>query len=241
MYIAEACGNTFAVMFDDRGQAQERLQDWRQSETWTFDSALVLHSTTGASVAMSIHERDGSVSAMCGNGLRALGAILDDLGLPRSVRVDSGVLHVERSRNGAYQTPIRPAVPGGILRPSIGPEGGYTLYEVEGEPHAVAVVDQADHVPLARWARHVVPLANCTILSRVSHNTIRARTFERGVNRETPSCGTGACAAATAAVRELGFTARRIQVSMTHFVLTVNLTPDAMVLEGSVNIFGRKS
>jgi diaminopimelate epimerase len=72
----------------------------------------------------------------------------------------------------------------------------FHLYDACGEPHAVVFVDSIQGIPLETWGSATVPRANCTVVARISDRHVFARTFERGVNRETFSCGTGATAAA---------------------------------------------
>ena len=76
-----------------------------------------------------------------------------------------------------------------------------------GVPHAVAFVDDVDAVDLEAVAppvRHadVFPRgANVTLASRDGDRRFRQRSFERGVEGETRSCGTGAVAIVAAAER----------------------------------------
>jgi diaminopimelate epimerase len=92
------------------------------------------------------------------------------------------------------------------------PVAGLTVTAVNtGVPHAVALVEDVDDVDLAAVAppvRHadVFPEgANVTLAARVAGEgdepAYRQRTFERGVEGETRSCGTGAVAVAAVAAR----------------------------------------
>jgi len=76
-----------------------------------------------------------------------------------------------------------------------------------GNPHAVQFVDDVDRAPVTdegarlgaspRFARGV----NVGYAQVVSPHELRLRVFERGAG-ETLACGTGACAAALAAIRQ---------------------------------------
>ena len=92
------------------------------------------------------------------------------------------------------------------------PIEGLTVTAVNTDvPHAVAFVDDVSTVDLAAVAPAVrradaFPCgANVTIASSHSDEAFDQRTYERGVEGETRSCGTGAVAVAAVA-RELGHT-----------------------------------
>ena len=92
------------------------------------------------------------------------------------------------------------------------PIEGLTVTAVNTDvPHAVAFVDDVSTVDLAAVAPAVrradaFPCgANVTIASSHSDGAFDQRTYERGVEGETRSCGTGAVAV-TAVARELGHT-----------------------------------
>lgn len=90
---------------------------------------------------------------------------------------------------------------------------------VVGVPHVVAVapdVDRFEHFDTwGRRIRHLPGLApqgaNVNLIHRVSRDTIRMRTWERGVEAETLACGTGAVASAIVAVSR-GMVSRPVTV-----------------------------
>ena len=80
---------------------------------------------------------------------------------------------------------------------------GYEVFAVNtGVPHAVIFTDDPDSFPLAEIGpliRHHASFpegANVNIVVREGEDLLSIRTFERGVEDETLSCGTGATAAA---------------------------------------------
>jgi diaminopimelate epimerase len=109
-----------------------------------------------------------------------------------------------------------------------------------GVPHAVAMVDDVDAVDLEEVApsvRHadIFPRgANVTLAARTDEG-YRQRTFERGVEGETDSCGTGAVAVGAVAHRlghvEAGET---VQVSPPGGDLDVTITDHTATLRGPV-------
>jgi diaminopimelate epimerase len=199
LFWANACRNHFLIVL---GAPQEVAaayeQVLRRAASWSFDSVLGVSPVGGGVVRMRVLESDGSESAMCGNGARAVGRLLDQLGLPMRVLVQDGsVLEMSRTADGLYSVAMGRVVRRGdffAAPPSGWPR--FHLYTAAGEPHAVVYVPSIQDIPLDAWGRATVPQANCTVVARTSDKHVTARTFERGVNRETFACGTGATAAA---------------------------------------------
>ncbi len=94
-----------------------------------------------------------------------------------------------------------------------------------GNPHAVQLVADIDHAPVAslgpaveghaRFERHV----NAGFMQVVDRSHIRLRVHERGAG-ETLACGTGACAAVVAGIR-LGLLDARVDVDARGGRLTI--------------------
>jgi len=76
-------------------------------------------------------------------------------------------------------------------------------YGHAGTEHLVAVVDDVEAVPVREWGRRLredprlAPAgANVNFVALNDGPAVRLRTYEKGVEDETPSCGTGVLAAA---------------------------------------------
>jgi diaminopimelate epimerase len=178
------------------------------------DGLLVLlraAANSGADVAMRIFNADGSEAEMCGNGIRCIarylvrdeqqprrlavqtpaGIVRTELtGVPGMVRVDMGVPMLARPLEGSFEFDGRT----------------FTYARISmGNPHAVIFVDDAlDAYQLealaAAASRACSDAAGINVeLARVTDGRIEMRIHERGVG-ETWACGTGACAAAAAAI-----------------------------------------
>lgn len=236
-WMGEACGNTFLALFCWSGQSKEMvlyLNNLRRYGRWNFDSVLVLSPSQSGHVRMRVLERDGTESHMCGNGLRVVGCVLDELGLPRVVTMQDGVIPIERTGQNAYAAPVKVKRLGAKLLPANEPV--FTFYLVSGEPHAVAVVPDLNCVALKSWGVKFTPYANCTIVSRKGKNRLLARTFERGVNNITESCGTGACAAAHAVNDLFEAQGQCYEVLMHDHVLRVSVGTEMTLLEGQAQV-----
>jgi diaminopimelate epimerase len=181
-------------------------------------------------VVMTLVQPDGSVAEMCGNGARVValwahertGAtefMIDTPAGTRRATVEDvgGDGDVSAEQTGARSVTIEMGVPAFEPRdvPAVGDDPlveetveGLTVTAVNtGVPHAVAFVDDVDAVDLAAVAppvRHADRFpqgTNVTVASPDGSGGYRQRTFERGVEGETRSCGTGAVAVAAAAKR----------------------------------------
>ncbi len=182
------------------------------------EGLLVLQPATaaGADLRMVFFNPDGSRAAMCGNGLRCavFAAHLAGLaaGPAMTVETDAGLLSAEllaldpatgRATVRARTSPPRDR------RPAVRPAGSAReFFSVDsGVPHAVAfvadlaAVDVAAEGAAVRHAPEFAPAGTNVDFARVlGPHALAIRTFERGVEAETAACGTGAIAAAVAAV-----------------------------------------
>jgi diaminopimelate epimerase len=201
-------------------------------------------------VVMTIVQPDGSTAAMCGNGARCAAewamertgsdvVMLDTLaGTRRAERVGEGEIAVEMG-DPSFDPAVVPLDRDDPLVEE--PLAGYEVTGVNtGVPHAVVFVDDVDAVDLAADAppiRHadVFPAgANVTFAEETSEG-YRQRTFERGVEAETASCGTGAVAIAVVARHLDRLAEEPVRVSPPGGDLSVGLPDDgAPVLHGPV-------
>jgi diaminopimelate epimerase len=115
-----------------------------------------------------------------------------------------------------------------------------------GVPHAVILVEAVDAIDVDAVApairRHATfpNGANVNFVEKTGTDSIRIRTFERGVEEETLSCGTGATAAAAVA-HKLGLAGDVVEVETRGGSLTIFLKhgakmqgPATMVFKGVI-------
>jgi diaminopimelate epimerase len=167
----------------------------------------------GARWFMDYRNADGSLAEMCGNGIRVFARFLVSAGLeqPGEIRIvtRAGVRSVDAPATGeitvdmgaARRLPDAKVVIAGAAYDAT----GWSL----GNPHLVAL-DVAELATVDLTAPPIVdpPDAfvegvNVELVERVGPAHVRMRVCERGVG-ETRSCGTGACAAAVAAMAAAG-------------------------------------
>ena len=194
----------------------------------------------GFEMRIEIFMPDGSESEMCGNGVRcAVRFGLDRETIPhadcvrvqskagkirtyphaldreiRSVTVDFGKPQLRREK-------IPAAGKGNFLleKMSVPGIGMMELSAVNtGVPHAVVIVPDIDSEDVAVKGRAIrnfttmFPRGVNVDFAQTHKNGVKIRTYERGVEAETLSCGTGAAASATIAFLANRLSARRIAV-----------------------------
>jgi len=157
---------------------------------------------------MDYRNSDGSLSEMCGNGVRVFARHLVESGLADAdaavpVATRAGLKLVTTNDDGTFTADLgQPKLLGLSEVEAAGRR--WTARHVDmGNPHAVAFVDDlAEAGPLLDAPTHdetVYPDGvNVEFLVRRGDRHIAMRVHERG-SGETRSCGTGACAAMVAA------------------------------------------
>lgn len=187
---------------------------------------LVLICPSGvADAKMRMFNADGSEGKMCGNAIRCVGKYLYDNGMTdkRDLTIEtlSGIKQLRLFTENGKVTSVRVDMGAAEFAPSRIPValegdavigrrvhvagGEHTITCVSmGNPHCV-VFEDPDTIDLEQ----VGPLfendplfperVNTEFVKAVGHNALKMRVWERG-SGETMACGTGACAAAAAAV-----------------------------------------
>lgn len=162
---------------------------------------------------MTILNADGSEAEMCGNGIRCLGAFLIDLGFstkPYTIETKERMLSISFTPESEVSVDMGAPTD---ERWDMEIDGQVLHYLNTGVPHAVLFVSDLDAAAVeeqgAYFRRHPTfqpKGANINFVEVVDSRSIRARTYERGVEGETLACGTGATACAIAAAKVKGLT-----------------------------------
>jgi diaminopimelate epimerase len=214
------------------------------------DGVIFLMRSEKSSLRMRIIQPDESEAEMCGNGIRCLAKFAFDAGYVKescTVETLAGEIGVEMKYTEDGFTATITMTPPMFDRKDIPATGsgnyletieGYQVHAVNtGVPHAVIVVDAVDAVDLETIApkiRHHASFekgANVNFVERTGENDIRIRTFERGVEGETLSCGTGATASAAVA-SNLGLVGPVVNVETRGGPLTIYLNDGGAKMEG---------
>lgn len=165
------------------------------------DGLLVLEKSKIADIKMRIFNPDGSEPKMCGNGARCVAALY-----PKSqVKIETKAGVVESKVNGENVKIKLTEVRGFKLNLPI--KVNKRILHVNfintGVPHTVIFVEGLDRIDVItlgrqiRYHRKFMPAGtNVDFVQIFNNNSIKMRTYERGVENETLACGTGAVAAA---------------------------------------------
>jgi diaminopimelate epimerase len=204
----------------------------------------VLDGGKKADLAMDLHNADGSVAEMSGNGIRCLAQAAVAQGLVKpptfTVRTPAGVRKVDY-RAGADADAAEASVDMGAA--SLGPDQPQQFVERRarqvdmGNPHLVLLGPDPVDVDVAELGTRLQGVhpggINVEFISvGPGANAITMRVWERGVG-ETQACGTGSAAAAAAA-RSWGLVGETVDVHNPGGTLQVELGSDGVRLSGPV-------
>ncbi len=212
-YKYEGTGNDF-VMIDDRDlkfpiedvALVAKLCDRRFGVG--ADGLILLQERAGMPY-MKYYNSDGQESSMCGNGGRCFGRFMHELGIIGEEAVFEAIdgLHEVKIDLSTQQVALKMI---DVTQISYLEEGVYELNT--GSPHYVQFksenVKELPIVDLAKAIRYNPNYResgiNVNFANLLGLKDISIRTYERGVEDETLSCGTGATAVALAAAKFVG-------------------------------------
>jgi diaminopimelate epimerase len=193
---------------------------------------------------MRMFNADGSEAEMCGNAIRCVARYAHDNGLvpgPRfSIETMRRAVAMEMLGDGRVCADMGAPMTldnGAELSAEARRPETLTIDGVDheftpvsmGNPHAVVFVDDLDFDVAAvgtRWEHHprFPQRTNTEFVVPLARDRLRMRVWERG-SGETLACGTGACAAAVAAV-VTGRTERRVTLHLRGGDLEIHWSPD---------------
>lgn len=171
------------------------------------DGLIILRPAADGRFRMRYYNSDGGEAAMCGNGARCAALFAYRRGIAQREMVfetGSGPVRAE-VRGGAVAIDIE-EVKGIRMHMRLEHEGAEVHFTVAGVPHAVIVVEDAraytddQYLEITRSVRNDPAFrpagTNVNIVTVRRSDLLTYRTYERGVERETLACGTGAVASA---------------------------------------------
>lgn len=191
------------------------------------DGLILIQPSQRADFEMAMYNADGSRGEMCGNGVRCVAKYVYDYGLTEKTRIcvdtlagikdldlelEQGKVSRVRVNMGApnlaaAEIPVTADTEQVINQPIEADGNTYTMTAVSmGNPHCVLFLEEdVRELDLSRtgpafenhcrFPRRI----NTEFVNVIDCHTLRMRVWERG-SGETLACGTGACAAAVAAV-----------------------------------------
>lgn len=162
------------------------------------DGLLLLESHPEYDFVMVYYNSDGNLSSMCGNGGRCIVHFASYLGIV----IDKATFIAP---DGAHTATIK----GNSIAlcmsdvQKVEQQDKYTFLDT-GSPHHVQMVSGVDTYPVVengkalRYSKYGETGANINFVEKLESNVFAVRTYERGVEAETYSCGTGVTAVAIA-------------------------------------------
>jgi len=203
-YKYQATGNDF-VIIDNRNNAlsltpEQVTKICHRRLGVGADGVILLEHHTSLNFNLTYYNSDGSQS-LCGNGSRAAVQFASYLGMVNG-----------KSRFNAFDGEhSAELLDSGIVRLKMNTvrditKSGDDYFLNTGSPHVVKFVDAIDDYPVVEEGRSIRNSAtykpagtNVNFAALKENNVMFVRTYERGVEDETLSCGTGVTAAALAA------------------------------------------
>jgi diaminopimelate epimerase len=223
----------------DYGRLARRWCD-RAGDVGADGLLVILPPSTDALATMRIFNADGSEAEMCGNGVRCVARYLWEEGGGAHFAVDTlaGRIELDVAEQGPDVSVRVELVPPRVQRPygegasidALGAEWRYAQISL-GNPHIVIFVDDPATIDLAALGGALATHprfpegTNVHVGAALDRRTIAVRHFERGVGI-TKACGTGAVAAAVAAIED-GRVASPVRVEVPGGALEVEWSPGA--------------
>jgi diaminopimelate epimerase len=173
------------------------------------DGLILVEPSARATFRMRYYNSDGSFGAFCGNGTRCAArfAFLNVIaGRKMTIETDAGIVSAEIAEGGQVTLALPPPMRFRPQRPlTVGTQTLHGSSILVGVPHYVLFLRED------LWSQNIAPLGSAIrshpelqpdgganvnfVVVRDSHS-IEVRTYERGVEAETLSCGSGVVASA---------------------------------------------
>jgi diaminopimelate epimerase len=205
-YKYQGTGNDFVIIdnrdgkFDSQNvQLVSFLCDRRMGIGADGLMLLEKHDSNGVDFTMRYYNSDGNEASMCGNGGRCIAAFAVHQNAVKNPdeflfeAVDG--MHVAKYKDGIVSLKM-------IEVADINKGNGYYFLDT-GSPHYVSHQNNIDNIDILkegskiRYSDTFKPGGtNVNFVEELNENHIKVRTYERGVENETYSCGTGVVASA---------------------------------------------
>ena len=242
----DGLGNTFSIVNNAEIQGLDFKQLARlvcASDHLDTDGLIILST---APLKMIFYNKDGSISPMCGNGIRCFAKYAIDEGIVANdvdkfdVLTGAGILQVEIINRNPFLCKINMGKPiftpiaikladnGPLHRTLNIDDVNIEIHSVfMGTIHTVVFVNQIEGIKNCNLGEniHKHPLftekTNVNFVEVLNNNEIVVRTFERGVGW-TKACGTGCCASYVIAKKTKQLTADTVTVHLEEGKLTIS-------------------
>ncbi len=196
-------GNDF-ILVDNRDHSFPKEREFIESLCKRHfgigaDGLILLENDVESDFMMVYYNSDGRQSSMCGNGGRCIVHFANALGIISEKTVFKAIdgLHYAEITHGSIRLKMTD------VDQVIGRNDKIILDT--GSPHLVVMRDELDGIDVKRDGAEIrysedfrKEGINVNFVNKIKADTFRVRTYERGVEDETLSCGTGVTAVALA-------------------------------------------
>jgi diaminopimelate epimerase len=203
-YKYQGTGNDFVILdnrektYDDLTKAQIAFLCDRRFGIGG-DGLMLLNLHAGYDFEMIYYNSDGNESSMCGNGGRCLTKFANDIGI---IQTTYKFLAIDGVHESSLNTDGTIALKMNDVDHVKYDHGNYILNT--GSPHFVTMTGDVMHLDVVKKGREIrynnefkQEGINVNFVEQTDEpDRIIVRTYERGVENETLSCGTGVTAAA---------------------------------------------
>jgi len=243
----EGAGNDFLIMIDLEERVQLTAQEVRlladRHHGLGADGVITLAGPSGGGdLTMTLHNSDGSLAEISGNGVRCAAHAAVRAGL-----VASGAIAI---MTGSGLRAVTCADPEGTTAETSVDMGDVVVEALDldmrtatvmvGNPHRVQIVDELGSIDLEGTGKALQAMRpggiNCEWVEVHNQESIALVVYERGVG-PTFACGSGSVAS-VGATRALGLTGDTVKVANPGGVLDVSFDGDRARLSGPVQFLG---
>lgn len=234
-YKYQGTGNDFIILDNRKGLYAGLTTDQVQALCDRrfgigADGLMLLNSKAGYDFEMIYYNSDGSHSSMCGNGGRCMVRFANHMGIHkytyRFLAID-GEHEAEIDKNDMVKLKMNDVH-------ELEEHSSFAVLNT-GSPHFIKFANDimnVDVVETGREIRNSKAYAeegiNVNFVETIGEDQIYVRTYERGVEDETLSCGTGVTAAAlVSAHNDRGFNRVEVQTPGGHLSVEYNKVDDS--------------
>jgi diaminopimelate epimerase len=215
----QGTGNDF-IIIDNRSRQFDHLDVARLCHPKFgigADGLMLLQNVDAYDFEMVYYNSDGNTSTMCGNG----GRCIADFAKKLQVSGENGTRFI--AADGPHDVVFREGIVELNMQDveRIERDGTDRFILDTGSPHYVQFVQGVREMDIVRMARDIrysdrfkEQGINVNFAEMTGPHALYVRTYERGVENETLSCGTGVTACAIALARQLGYNAGHHEVNI---------------------------
>lgn len=174
------------------------------------DGLMICAESDIADFKLLFYNADGSLGEMCGNGARCIcryGFEHSLCGENAVIETTAGIVTGERISETLYRIRLNDPTVIDLHRTALGLDCSYIELGSPGLPHAVIIMNEWDSIERKelfelgqrlRYCEAFQKGANVSFVKVLSESSVKAITFERGVEDFTLACGTGSGSIVTA-------------------------------------------